>query len=127
MAGHDGSERHPDLSWSATAYVYHVADNLRLWAERVVGALISGDRRICGYDPDELARARRYEELSLAGGLWSLRQSAASWVEVLPEALERDLVLEHVSRENQRAADIAGNNAHDAHHHLWDVERSIEP
>src|SRR6185369_3410867 len=29
-----GTERHPDLSWTPTAYVCHVTDNLRIWAER---------------------------------------------------------------------------------------------
>ncbi len=32
-----GEERSPDLGWSVTAYVCHVADNLRIWAERLTG------------------------------------------------------------------------------------------
>ena len=37
LAGATGKERHPDLAWSASAYVSHVADNLRIWAERLAG------------------------------------------------------------------------------------------
>ena len=27
----------------------------------------------------------------------------------------------------QRAEDVARNNAHDAHHHLWDINRTLGP
>ena len=43
LAGADGHERHPDLSWSAVAYVCHVADNLRIWAERLAGLALGAD------------------------------------------------------------------------------------
>jgi hypothetical protein len=48
--------------------------------------------------PDLLAQARRYDDVSLAG-----------------------LVLQHATRGPQRAGDVARNNAHDTHHHLWDI------
>ncbi len=67
LAGAGGGERHPDLGWSATGYVSHVADNLRSWAERLVGGYLAGDLTVPGYDPDLLSEARRYNELSLAG------------------------------------------------------------
>jgi len=38
----DGSQRHPDLSWSAGAYVCHVTDNVRIWAERLAGCALGG-------------------------------------------------------------------------------------
>jgi len=37
LQGRDGTQRHPDLEWTAGAYVCHVTDNLRIWAERVAG------------------------------------------------------------------------------------------
>jgi hypothetical protein len=40
LAGTDGRARHPDLEWYAGAYVCHVADNLRIWAERLAGAAL---------------------------------------------------------------------------------------
>jgi len=37
LSGASGNERHPDLTWSTSAYVSHVADNLRIWTERLMG------------------------------------------------------------------------------------------
>lgn len=120
-----GTERHPQLGWSVTGYVCHVADNLRQWAERVAGVLRGADPRIGGYDPEALAAARGYEQMSLAGALWSLERSATAWVQVLGEAVDTGVVLRHPTRGEQRATDVASNNAHDAHHHAWDIERTL--
>lgn len=125
VGGATGRERHPDLGWSVTGYVAHVADNLRAWAERVAGVLQGAGPEVGGYDPDELARARRYEEIALPAALWSLEQAAAAWVLVLTEAVRDDAVLQHRSRGVQTAHDVVQNNAHDAHHHVWDVRRTL--
>ena len=125
LSGRSGTERHPELAWSVTGYVCHVADNLHQWAERVVGVLRGADPHVGGYDPDALAAARGYERVPLAGALWSLERSAAAWVQVLTEAVDAEVVLLHATRGEQRARDIAGNNAHDAHHHVWDIARSL--
>lgn len=125
LAGRTGLERHPELTWSAGEYVCHVGDNLRLWAERIAGRLAGDDGVVGGYDPDELARARRYEAIRLAAALWSLRRAAEDWVDVLVPALARGLVLSHATRGAQTAADVALNNAHDAHHHVWDIGRCL--
>jgi hypothetical protein len=61
-----GRERHPDLAWSPPAYVSHVTDNLRIWAERLAGGYLAG------------------------------------------------------------AVDVAGYDAHDTHHHLWDIGRILD-
>ena len=108
-----------------TGYVCHVGDNLRLWAERVAGVLRGGDAHVVGYDPDALAAARGYARIGLPAALWSLEVSAAAWVSVLPETVEAEVVLHHASRGEQRAVDVAGNNAHDAAHHAWDIRRSF--
>jgi hypothetical protein len=31
LAGRDPASHHPDLTWSALAYVCHITDNLRIW------------------------------------------------------------------------------------------------
>jgi RimJ/RimL family protein N-acetyltransferase len=125
LAGVDGTVRHPDHAWSVTGYVAHVGDNLRQSAERVAGALAGGTLHVSGYDPDVLAAARGYDHLDLPAALWSLRHSADAWVEVLRAALASDLVLQHAARGEQRAQDVARNNAHDAFHHLHDVRRAV--
>jgi hypothetical protein len=126
LTGTDGSQRHPDLAWSAGAYVCHVADNLRIWAERVAGVLHGESRLVTGYDENLLARARRYDDVAIAGALWSLERSARDWREVIEEALAVHLVLVHADRGEQSGVDIARNNAHDAHHHGWDIRRAIQ-
>lgn len=125
MTGRTGGERAPGLAWSAGEYVCHVGDNLRLWAERMAGRLAGDEGVVGGYDPDELARARRYEQVRLAAALWSLRRATEDWVDVLEPALAQGLALTHATRGLQTAADVAQNNAHDAHHHVWDIGRCL--
>jgi len=125
LADTDGSQRHPDLHWTAGAYVCHVTDNLRIWAERLAGAALGGSQQVPGYDENLLARARDYERVPLAGALWSLECAARDWQEAVHLALASDAVLLHAGRGEQRVADVARNNAHDAHHHAWDIRRSM--
>jgi len=35
-------------------------------------------------------------------------------------------VLVHPERGEQTVLDVVGSNAHDAYHHRWDIERSLE-
>lgn len=121
-----GSERHPDLSWGPVAYVCHVVDNLRNWAEGLAAATPGpGSVAVPGYDPDLLAEARRYHLLAPEAALWSLERAVAAWTEAVRAALAADAVLQHAARGVQRAEDVARNNAHDAVHHGWDIERIL--
>jgi DinB family protein len=125
LTGADGSERHPDLTWSVVGYVCHVADNLRIWAERLAG-LASGDGRPVGrYDQDLLAEARRYDEVALGGALWSLDRAVADWVDAVVLAREAGITLVHPDRGEQTLLDVVRSNAHDACHHAWDVRCTI--
>ncbi|MER5757627.1 DinB family protein [Streptomyces sp. NPDC002088] len=125
VKGRRGDERHPELAWNIAAYVSHVTDNLRNWAERLAGARLTGMRQVPGYDQDLLAQARHYNDVSLAGALWSLQRAADAWVSSVSAALEESVVLEHAGRGVHRAEDVARNNAHDAAHHAWDIERIL--
>jgi hypothetical protein len=125
LANANGYERHPDLSWNASAYVSHVADNLRMWAERLAGIRISGQRRAPGYDQDLLAEARHYNEIDKAAALWALDHAVTLWVENVSTALTLGLEMDHATRGLQTASDIARNNTHDAYHHGWDIERIL--
>lgn len=122
-----GDERHPDLAWGPVAYVCHVADNLRTWAEGLAAAArLSGEVDVPGYDPDLLAEARRYHRISPEAALWSLERAVAAWTDAVTTALDRGVVLHHAARGIQRAEDVARNNPHDAYHHVWDIERILE-
>lgn len=125
LAGHTGYERHPDLAWTPAAYVSHITDNLRSWAERLAGARLSGAVDVPGYDPDLVAQARHYNEIAPAAALWSLERAVDAWVESVTDALEVGVVLQHATRGVQRAEDVARNNAHDGHHHVRDIERIL--
>ena len=51
---------------------------------------------------------------------------AMAAVRAVPVAFaERQVVLQHATRGPQRAEDVARNNAHDARHHLWDIDRIL--
>ena len=72
-----------------------------------------------------LSRARHYNEVSLAGALWSLRWTVDAWAQSAEVALAGGVVLRHATRGAQAAEDVARNNTHDAHHHLWDIDRIL--
>src|SRR5262245_48631252 len=69
LAGRTGAERSPESTWSAKAYVFHVADNLRIFAERLEGVFAGAPTTLAAYDQDELAAARNYEDMSLESAL----------------------------------------------------------
>ncbi|PBC76963.1 hypothetical protein BX265_1684 [Streptomyces sp. TLI_235] len=126
LAGRTGRELHPDLAWTPAAYVSHVTDNLRIWAERLAGARLAGAADVAGYDPDLVAAGRRYLEIAPAAALWSLDHAVAAWTASVTAAVAEGTVLRHATRGIQRAEDIARNNAHDGHHHVWDVTRILQ-
>lgn len=119
-----GDERHPTLSWSVRAYVAHIGDNLRIWAERIAVAGPGRTIIISTYDENALARARAYDGISLRGALWTLERSSRDWVEAVTSA-PPGLVMEHPERGAIQLTDIIRTNAHDAAHHIWDIERAL--
>lgn len=124
LIGTDGSQRHPDLRWSAKAYVFHAGDNLRIWSERLAGALAGADRTLAAYDDNLLAVARAYEETPVPSALWSLERAVADWCDLVPTADERGVQLAHPERGALTVADVARSNCHDVIHHEWDILRS---
>jgi hypothetical protein len=125
LDGTNGKETCPDLAWSASAYVSHVSDNLRIWSERLSGARLSGEPRVVAYDQDLLGVTRRYDAINLHAALWSLDWAVREWAESIRLALAAGTELHHSDRGRQSAEDVARNNAHDASHHLWDIGRII--
>ena len=79
LDGQDGTTRHPSLTWSVRAYVCHVDDNLRIWAERMWSAVEAKQVQIEAYDQDALASARRYEHIPVKAALWALSHAADVW------------------------------------------------
>lgn len=126
LDGRDASLRHPDLSWPVGAYVCHVADNMRIWAERLAGLALGATDPIDPYDQDDLARVRNYSRVPLEAGLWSLRHAVADWRDAVELATDRQVVMEHPERGSLSVLEVVRSIAHDAHHHAWDIQRSID-
>lgn len=124
--GATGYERHPDLGWSVTEYIAHVADNLRIWAERLGGVAGGAPPDVGAYNENELADARNYEAIPLPSALWSLSRSVADWKEAVGLSSRVGTVLVHPERGEQSLSDVVHSNAHDAFHHRWDIERTLE-
>jgi hypothetical protein len=93
LTGKDGSQHHPELSWSAKAYVFHVADNLRIWGERLAGSCAGATDSLAEYDDNLLAEARAYEQMPVQAALWSLQRSVDCWIEAVDLATQRGTVL----------------------------------
>lgn len=124
LADARGTERHPDLTWSVGSYVCHAADNLRIWAERLVGTG-AGAKEVVAYDPNLLAVARPYADVPLLAALWSMGRARDDWQAAVAE-VPREVVLIHPQRGELHLDDIARSAAHDAFHHAWDIRRSLE-
>jgi hypothetical protein len=131
LAGRTGDERAADThpgqpSWSAKAYVFHVADNLRVFAERLEGVFAGGPTTLAAYDQDELAAARNYEAMSLASALWSVRNATDLWVAAARRSLTEPFTYQHAERGELNAAEITRGPGHDALHHFRDVRRAVQ-
>ncbi len=125
LEGQDGATRHPELAWSVGAYVCHVGDNLRIWAERMWSSTEANPVNLGAYDQDALASARGYEHIPVNTALWSLSYSAKMWREALESVVNREPTFNHPERGLQTLSDIVQSNCHDAVHHEWDMRRSL--
>jgi hypothetical protein len=125
LDGLDGRQTHPDRTWSVGAYVCHVADNLRIWAERLAGVASGDPHTVAPYDQDLLAEARHYGEVGLEGALWSLAWAVPHWIDAVVLADTAGVVLAHPDRGEQSVIDVVRSNAHDTVHHMGDIRTMI--
>lgn len=126
LAGRTGDEHAPGATWSAKAYVFHVADNLRVFAERLEGVFADGPTALAAYDQDELATARNYEAMSVQSALWSVRTATATWATAARESLTRSDTFQYAEHGTLNATEITRGPAHDALHHHLDVTRALQ-
>jgi hypothetical protein len=125
LVGATGHEQHPGLDWSVSAYVSHVGDNLRIWAERLAGIAAGAPPVVGGYDENVLARARGYAAIPLQAAQWSLSRSVAGWQHAVGLSRRTGVVLVHPERGELSLPDVVVANAHDGFHHRWDIDRSL--
>jgi hypothetical protein len=125
LRGATGTERLPGLEWNISAYISHMTDNTRIWAERLIAVARGGDPHIVPYDPDLLAESRRYNEVALEGAIWSFRIAVENWLSAVDEAVPAAIVMLHSERGAMELSDVVASNAHDAAHHRWDLGRIL--
>ncbi len=125
LEGRSGREQHPDLTWSVTGYVSHVADNLRIWAERLMGVVEGAPHLVGLYDENKLADARNYRDIAIQAAVWSLTRSVDDWLRSVEASPDSGVVLVHPERGELTLSDVVLSNAHDALHHQLDIERTV--
>ncbi len=125
LGGASGDERRLDLAWSVGVYVCHVADNLRIWAERLVAVEDGHPAEVGGYDENELAHARRYDSIPLRAAQWSLGRSVEDWLRAVNGSPHTGTLMIHPERGELSLLDVTVSNAHDTFHHLHDVETTL--
>jgi hypothetical protein len=109
--------------WSASMYVWHLVDVLRIGTERLLTLTHDPGRGITCWDENALAEARRYQQLSPAVGLIVLRSAAHAWATIAAVAPD-DIEVRHPQFGTLGALEIIRRNAHEVHHHLIDIKRS---
>jgi len=108
--------------WSASLYLWHLVDLLRISNERLLTLINDPGRGITGFDENALAEARRYEQLSTAVGLISLRMAARDWAETVRHAPD-EVTVSHPELGVLGALEIIRRTAHEVHHHVMDIDR----
>ena len=114
--------------WSASMYVWHLVDVLRIGTERLLTLTHDPDGGITCWDENALAEARHYQQLSPAVGLIVLRSAAQAWATTAAIA-PGDVEVRHPRFGALGALEIIRRNAHEMHHHLMDIGRDgdLEP
>ena len=70
-----------------------------------------------------LAAVRQYDKLSQHVGLRALAGAVPLWRDAA-DAVAPDASAEHPRYGTLTAADVIRRNAHEVHHHAWDIARS---
>jgi len=115
--------RHTGDRWSASMYVWHLVDVLRIGTERLLTLAHDPSRGVTCWDENALAEARRYQLLSPAVGLMVLRSAAQEWTATAAMA-PADAEVCHPQFGVLGAVEIIRRNAHEVHHHLMDINRA---
>ena len=112
------------LPWAAVSYLWHLADVLRISAERLWALSHDPQAPIIAYDPDHLADARHYARQSTAVGLWALERSTSDWLTAAATVHPRD-PYHHPEFGQLTVADLTRMIAHEVEHHARDIQRSL--
>lgn len=112
------------LPWAAISYLWHLADVLRISAERLWALSHDPKAPIIAYDPDQLADARHYARQPTAAGLWALERATSDWLAAAATVHARDSY-HHPEFGQLTVADVTRMIAHEVEHHAWDIDRCL--
>lgn len=122
---HADAQRKPSPElWSPSAYVWHMADAIGVWAERLVALAHEPDRPLAGFDQDDLGDVRKYEQLSPVAGLWAFAKRVDDWDEART-AISPDLAFVHPDFGPWTVGEVVKWMAHDLHHHRADITAAL--
>jgi hypothetical protein len=119
---HDPTQRTGE-AWSASMYLWHLVDVLRIGTERLLTLTHDPGRGIPCWDENALAEARRYQQLSPAVGLIVLRSAAQEWTATAAVA-PAEVQVRHPQFGVLGTLEIIRRNAHEVCHHLMDINRA---
>lgn len=125
LAGVAGTTAPTPGVWSPSAYVWHVSDLVRAWAERLHSLAVDPSAAWAGFDPDELARARHYDALPQVSGPWAVARSVDA-LQVSLRHVDSDTAFLHPEWGRGTVTDALRWVAHEAVHHELDVRRGLE-
>ena len=126
LAGRDGMTRAADGGWNATAYLWHLTDLARSWAERWVQLRAMPGSLLVGWDPDVLAEARNYRGLPTAAAEWAIRDAVSSFVTQCDQ-VDLATSFEHGDWGQGSVADGIRWLGHEFVHHQLDVDERAVP
>jgi hypothetical protein len=126
LLGRGAAVRTPDArTWSPSGYVWHVGDVTRAWSERLHALAHDPGARWAGFDPDELGRARRYDDLPAVTAPWALERAADGLSRAMAP-LDPDDPFDHPDWGHGTVADAVRWVAHEVTHHEVDVRRALD-
>ena len=123
LAGVVDPMRHTGGRWSASMYVWHLVDVLRIGTERLLTLTHDPASGIACWDENDLACDRHYHRLSPVVGLIAFRSAARDWV-TAALAAPTGVQVRHPEFGTLGAVEVTRRNAHEVHHHLWDIHRA---
>ena len=117
--GHPSPRQH-----QAVEVLWYVVDVLRLGTERLWSLVHDPAAGLPAWDPEALARLRAGGPLSARVGLIAYREAVAQWVGAARPVLDGRA---DPGSDAGAATEVVRGNAHDAQHHLLELERLAAP
>jgi hypothetical protein len=108
--------------WSATGYLWHLVDVLRIGTERLATLRLDPGAGLPCWDENALAGVRQYERLSAPAGLAVLPGVVGDWLGQARHTPPGACAV-HPEFGELTALDIVRRSAHEAVHHSLDISR----